>query len=212
MTPQQTLRRAARAAALIPLAAACGCAPAGNRQNVSQQGVAGVAQQQNAAAPRPSVPAERPSPAEVAAHALPRPAGHVNDFAKVIDEPARLRLEDRLRRLKDETGVEFAVLTIDTTGGRDISDYSLEVARDWGIGPPPGAPRGGGLLLVVAAGDRNWRVQVSRHLKAALPNDAVKGIGDRVAPHFRRGDFGRGISDCAEQLIARLSARPEPTR
>src|SRR3982751_549939 len=67
---------------------------------------------------------------------LPSPAGFVNDYAGVIDEATKQQLETRLQDFKNRTNpsVELAVAVVRTTSDRDIFDYSLAVARGWGIG------------------------------------------------------------------------------
>src|SRR5215210_468657 len=65
---------------------------------------------------------------------LPAPTAHVNDFARVIDDKTRQQLENTLANLKLKTGIEFDVATVQSTGGQDISEFSLQLARDWNIG------------------------------------------------------------------------------
>ena len=43
---------------------------------------------------------------------LPKRAGHINDFAEVLDQPTKERLETVLDRLKDKTHLDFVVSTI----------------------------------------------------------------------------------------------------
>ena len=105
--------------------------------------------------------------------------------------------------MKKSSGVEFAVATVETTAGRHIFDYSLDVACGWGVGPGEGEP-GRGVLLLVATKDRKWRAQVSRGLEVTLPDGAVKEVGDRMVEHFKRGDFGAGITAAVEEHAARL--------
>src|SRR5262245_25713154 len=67
---------------------------------------------------------------------LGSPTGFVNDYAGVIDQATKDRLEKQLKDLRDQTNpsVEIAVAVVRTTGDRPIFDYSLAVARGWGIG------------------------------------------------------------------------------
>ena len=209
--------RFARRAPLAALAlAACSSsrtstgAAEGQRLLPPQQ--AGVVQSSNAQTVPPPTP--RPNLCKGQRSPLPAPTGFVSDSAKVIDAATKRQLESRLAELKESTGVEFSVVTVETTGGRDIFDYSLDVACGWGVGPGEDEP-GGGVLLLVATKDRRWRVQVSRSLEAALPDDAVKEIGDRMVEHFKRGDYGKGISAAVEDHAARLApdakaAPPKP--
>src|SRR3712207_1494010 len=80
---------------------------------------------------------------------LPRPTGFVNDYAGAFSPESKERLEAVLTELKDKSAIEFAVVTVETTGGQPISDYSLAVMREWGVGPSEGT-KGGGLLLMLA--------------------------------------------------------------
>ena len=61
-----------------------------------------------------------------------------------------------LTELRNRSEIEFAVVTVETTGGQPIFDYSLDVARGWGIGPKDSS-KGGGLLLMLAVKDRQCR-------------------------------------------------------
>src|ERR1700754_238569 len=65
---------------------------------------------------------------------LPPPTGFVNDYANVLDGESKGRLESALKELRDKSDVEFALVTVETTGGQPIFDYSLAVAKGWGIG------------------------------------------------------------------------------
>ena len=108
---------------------------------------------------------------------LPRPTGFVNDYANVFDSESKSRLETLLAKLKERSSVEFAVVTVATTNGQPIFDYSLQVAKEWGVGPKDRS-QGGGLLLMFAIQDREWRLQVSRGLEKDLPDDVCKQLGE----------------------------------
>ncbi len=113
---------------------------------------------------------------------LPQPTGYVNDYAGVIDGVTRDRLETTLGNLDRQQHIQFAVVTVDTTGGQDIFDYSLAVARGWGIGSKDTSKPS--LLLLVAIKDRKYFTQVSRHLEG---HNSCTG-GDRCAGPLRWKD------------------------
>ena len=106
---------------------------------------------------------------------LPPPSGFVNDYANVFDVSSKQRLESLLLKLKEEANIEFAVVTVETTNGQPIFDYSLQLAKEWGVGPKDN-PQGGGLLLMLATKDRQWRLQVSRSLEKDLPDEVCKAL------------------------------------
>ena len=196
-------RAAVCAAALAALAHAGGCgrgAPAGGEASSGAAARAAFAQASPAATARPA-PArgEGQSP-------LPRPEGFVNDFAGVIDDRTETELEARLGRLKRRANIEIGVVTVETTGGQDIKDYSLAVGRGWGVGPPEGE-EGGGLLLMLSVKDRRWQIQVSRRLEADLPDDVAGEIGNRMRPALREGRYGEAVNVCVDGLVGRLAER-----
>ncbi|MDX6692998.1 MAG: uncharacterized protein QOF02_601 [Blastocatellia bacterium] len=142
--------------------------------------------------------------AETAQSPLPAPTGHVNDYANVIDAATKQRLETILENLKRVGQIEAAVVTVNTTGEQDIFDYSLAVARGWGIGQKDGDRAG--LLMIVAINDRKYFTQVSRHIEGDLPDGLLAQIQrDKLVPRFKEGRYAQGISDTMEAYVATLA-------
>jgi uncharacterized protein len=137
---------------------------------------------------------------------LPVPFNPIVDNAHVIDAETRTRLEQIYRDLKERGNIEYSVLTVDTTGDLDIFDFSLAVARGWGIGSKEGDKAG--LLLVVAIQDRKYFTQVSRHIEGELPDGLVGQIQrERLVPQFRQQNYSKGILDTIEAYVATLGAK-----
>ena len=132
---------------------------------------------------------------------LPAPTGYVNDFAKVLDAQTAERLETTLTNLDRQQQIQFAVATVDTTNGQEIFDYSMAVARGWGLGAKD--VQKPSLLLLVAIKDRKYFTQVSRHLEGELPDGLVGQIQrEKLVPAFRAGDYSRGIEDTVDEYIS----------
>jgi len=137
---------------------------------------------------------------------LPEPFTPIVDYANVIDTSTRTRLESIFRNLKERAGIEFAVVTVPTTGDRDIFEYSLDIARGWGIGSKEGEKNA--FLLVVAINDRKYFTQVSDHLEADLTDGVVGQIQrERLVPQFRRGNYSQGIFDTVQAYVATLAEK-----
>ena len=137
---------------------------------------------------------------------LPKPTGYVNDYAAVIDSATKDRMETTLGNLDREQQFEFAVVTVNTTGGQDIFDYSLAVARGWGIGSKDTSKPS--LLLLVAIKDRKFFTQVSRHLEGDLPDGLVGQIQrEQLLPAFRAAQYGKGLSDTVNAYISTVAAK-----
>src|SRR3989442_12930441 len=137
---------------------------------------------------------------------LPKPTGYVNDYAAVIDSATKARMETTLGNLDREQQIQFAVVTVNTTGGQDIFDYSLAVARGWGIGSKDTSKPS--LLLLVAIKDRKYFTQVSRHLEGDLPDGLVGQIQrEQLVPAFRAAQYGKGLSNTINAYISTVGAK-----
>jgi uncharacterized protein len=137
---------------------------------------------------------------------LPVPFTPIVDNAHVIDSDTRQRLEQIYRDLKERGNIEYAVLTVDTTNDRDIYDFSLAVARGWGIGAKDSEKAA--FLLVVAIQDRKYFTQVSRHLEGDLPDGLVGQVQrQRMVPQFRQQNYSKGIRDTIEAYAATLAEK-----
>src|SRR6266496_4464543 len=137
---------------------------------------------------------------------LPQPFTPVVDNANVIDNQTRQRLEAIFLNLKQRADIEFAVVTVPTTGDQDIFNFSLAVARGWGIGSKEGEKNG--FLLLVAINDHKYFTQVSDHLEGDLPDGLVGQIQrERLVPQFKRGDYSKGIFDTVAAYVATLGEK-----
>src|SRR6266571_2022306 len=146
------------------------------------------------------------APGQTAQSPLPPPTGYVNDFAKVIDQQTKQQLETTLANLDQQQQIQFSVVTVDTTGDRETFDYSLAVARGWGIGSKD--TQKPSLLLLVAIKDRKYFTQVSRHLEGDLPDGLVGQIQrERLVPAFKAGQYGKGLADTIDAYIATIAAK-----
>ncbi|HKP35592.1 MAG TPA: TPM domain-containing protein [Pyrinomonadaceae bacterium] len=144
--------------------------------------------------------------AQTAQSPLPNPTGYVNDYAGVVDGASKARMETTLGNLDRLHQIQFAVVVIDTAGGQDVFDYSLAVARGWGIGSKD--TQKPSLLLLVAIKDRKGFTQVSRHLEGDLPDGLVGQIErERIIPAFRAGEYGRGLEETINAYIGVIALK-----
>jgi uncharacterized protein len=132
-----------------------------------------------------------------------RPESYVGDNARVIDERAERQLETKLAGLRKRAGIEFVVVTIETTAGEDLFDYSLAAARQWKLAR--GANDKGGILLMLAINDRQWRVQLTDSLRVDLPEAVLKVHGVKMSAPFGRGGVGAGVNVFVDGIIAHLA-------
>jgi uncharacterized membrane protein YgcG/tetratricopeptide (TPR) repeat protein len=136
---------------------------------------------------------------------LPPREGSVTDFASVLDYAMSKRLENMLANLKERAGIELAIVTVKTTGGKEIFDYSLQAAREWNIGTIQSKEKS--LLLVVSTDDGKFFTQVSRRARGDLPDGLIGEMGSRMQAPFSRGSYGEGLLAAVETFITKLAER-----
>lgn len=137
---------------------------------------------------------------------LSPPSGYVNDYVGVINRATKTELETTLTNLDREQKIQFAVAVVNTTGGQDIFDYSLAVARGWGIGSKD--TNKPSLLLLIAINDRKYFTQVSRHLEGDLPDGLVGQIQrEQLVPAFRESDYSRGVRDTVYEYVRTVARK-----
>ena len=137
---------------------------------------------------------------------LPVPFTPIVDNANVIDPETKTKLEKIYTNLKERGDIEYSVVTVPTTGGQDIFDFSLAIARGWGIGSKEGDKAG--FLLVVAVNDRKYFTQISDHLEGDLPDGVVGQLQrERLVPEFRKSNYSKGIYDTIQAYVATLATK-----
>jgi uncharacterized membrane protein YgcG len=136
------------------------------------------------------------------------PGTSVHDFAGVIPDDKEAEIQAKARRLKEEYKTEIAVVTIDSLQGEESFDYSMRMARSWGIGSKDNEIRG--LLILVSVKDRKTAFRTSRHIEGELPDSVTGGISREMNAHFKKGDFGGGLSLGMEMILERLKEVYEP--
>ena len=135
---------------------------------------------------------------------LPAPKGLVNDFANIFDQKTKEELEQTLVNFQKQAKIDFAIVTVKTTGDKTAFDYSLSVARDWGVGAKPD---GAGVLLLIAVEDKHWHIQITRVLEKILSNAEVGKLGALMQPYFRKQEYGEGATKCVSAFIKVLKER-----
>lgn len=138
----------------------------------------------------------------VASPGIVRTTDYVTDEAKVIDESTRKQLETTLAALKERKHIDFAVVTVRTTGDKSAFDYSLDLARERKKNSLEQNPSG--LLLLVAVDDRNWHIQITNNLEKDLTKDVLTNLSTPMTDSFRQKQYGEGILKYVNALIAKL--------
>lgn len=137
---------------------------------------------------------------------IPPSQGFVSDFAQVINPEYRQRLTFLLQELKDKTGAEIVVVTVETTQSLTAFDYAIKIAEAW----KPGAKgKDNGVVFLVVTKDRKLFIATGYGVEGVLPDGKVGEIRDEfVVPYFKKGDYARGIL-AGTQVMASLIAKAQ---
>ena len=123
--------------------------------------------------------------ASLVATDLPKPIGAVNDFADVLTAAQEQALTDLVEGVEDATTAEIAVATVTTLDGMTVEEYANRLFAEWGIGQ---RDQDNGVLILVAPGEREMRIEVGYGLEEILP-DGLAGqiVQETFLPRFRSG-------------------------
>jgi uncharacterized protein len=151
----------------------------------------------------------------LAQDALPsKPQGYVNDFANVLNQPTRDELTTLCTEVDQKAHAQIALVTVPTTNGRPIEDYTIDLATKWGVGPKQSNR---GVLILFAVNDHKYWTQVGYGLEPILPDGKVGGFGREAVPILRQGNYNaalllmtRRIADViAQDAGVTLSGQPQ---
>src|SRR4029453_11068789 len=117
----------------------------------------------------------------------PAPSVHVSDFANVLDENTRNRLETLLENFKTKSQIDFYIATVENTGDTDVFEFSRRLATQWNIGARSSGSKS--LLLVVAVSSRTSFTQFSRTVQPVLPDGVLGDMAQRMKAPIGTGEF-----------------------
>ncbi|MDT8902438.1 TPM domain-containing protein [Anaeroselena agilis] len=115
----------------------------------------------------------------------------VRDYAGVLSEDAKTRINFLGSQLKGKTTAHVVAVVVKSTDGATPEDYALAILREWGVGDKA---KNNGVVILVAVNDRASRIEVGYGLEGRLPDAKTGRIQDEyMLPYFQRGDYDRGI-------------------
>jgi len=135
---------------------------------------------------------------------LPMPSRYVEDKANVINASDERSLNGVLQELEQKTGAQYIVLTVLTTEGMPIEQFSIELAEKWKLGQKG---KDNGMLFVLAKNDRRYRFEVGYGLEGFITDQYCGRIGRNVLePYLKKGDYSTGIYQANLQIVQRIAS------
>jgi len=144
-----------------------------------------------------------------AATDIPKFSAPVVDGANILSANVESALNQSLEGFRKASGPQVAVLTVSSTGNQSLEDFSIDVARKWGLGDKT---RDDGVLLVIAFDDRTLRIETGSGIEGELTDvEAGRIIDGIIAPQLKAGNPDAAVIDGASAIVSELSAAPGET-
>jgi uncharacterized protein len=122
---------------------------------------------------------------------FPNPLGLVNDYAGVIPERFKEKIQVVVSELLQKTQIPVVVVTMPDIGGAEYNDYVNRLYSAWGIGKK-GEDKG--VLIFLTVKERKMRIETGYGVEGILPDGLVGEIRDRyMIPYFKKDEFGEGL-------------------
>ena len=141
--------------------------------------------------------------AALAAVTFPPLSGRVVDQANIVPADKRTAIETKLADLESKSGIQLVVATVSSLQGEEIEPYANELFRTWKLGEKD---KNNGVLLLVAPNEKRVRIEVGYGLEGTLTDALSKVIiTNAIAPRFKAGDFGDGVTRGVDDIITVLT-------
>ena len=136
---------------------------------------------------------------------LPMPRYYVEDYANVINSSDEQSLNGGLQELEQKTGAQYIILTVQTTKGVAIQQFSVELFDKWKLGRKG---KDNGMLFVLAAKDRKYWFTPGYGLEDFITDQYCDRVGRKVlVPYLKKGDYSQGIYQANLQIAQKIAAQ-----
>ena len=124
---------------------------------------------------------------------IPPPLGNVSDYEKSFSSAQEYRIDSSIQLVNQRAKVQLGFATFDSNFISDslFRDYSLAVAKKWGIG---GKGKNNGIFICISLGMRNIQIRTGLGIEKAITDDMVRQVIDSVIiPNFNKQEYTTGI-------------------
>jgi uncharacterized protein len=129
--------------------------------------------------------------ADPATAAPPKFSAPVVDQAGVVTDSVERSVSAELEDYQRRSGNQIAVAVVATTGDTSLEDYSIDLARSWGVGTKG---KDNGVLVLIANDDHRLRIEVGRGLEGDLTDlESGQIIRDEMTPRLKAGDVDGAV-------------------
>jgi len=133
------------------------------------------------------------------AASLPEFTAPIVDSIGRVSAEVETQINSELTSFQQSGGPQIAVAVIDTTGNTTLENYSIDLARSWGIGDKE---KDNGVLVLIALEDRTLRIEVGSGVEGELTDVTAGRIVDTIMlPRLRANDVDGAVRDGARAVM-----------
>ncbi|MBU2982651.1 TPM domain-containing protein [Lentibacter algarum] len=130
----------------------------------------------------------------------------VSDYAGLLtpEQNAEITAQLQTLRRKDNIAMNVVIMNNRAAYGSDASleAFATRLFDTWGIGD---ASRNEGILFLVLLEDRETRIELGKSYAHSWDGTAARVLDRDVLPHFKNGEYARGISAGTAEIIATIA-------
>lgn len=133
---------------------------------------------------------------------IPEFSAPVVDHAGIINDDVEAQLNTELEEFRANVGPQIAVLVMNSVDASVLEDYTIDVARKWGLGDET---RDDGVLLFIAYEDRRFRIETGSGIEGDLTDVQADAVMEKMKPALRAGDPSLAVSIGVNGIIAEIT-------
>ncbi|MFM2286414.1 MAG: hypothetical protein RLZZ543_1911 [Bacteroidota bacterium] len=133
----------------------------------------------------------------------PNPPKLVTDFANILSEEQRNRLEKKLVAFDDSTSNQIAIVIMKGLDGEPASSYAPDLFNFWKIGDEK---RDNGILILVSMDNpREVFINTGYGVEEYVPDISAGRIVDEdLLPQFKQSNYFEGLDKATDDLMQML--------
>lgn len=133
------------------------------------------------------------------------PSAWVNDYAKILTPEEASRLNTKLGYYEDSTGTQIFIVSLNETGGAEISMLAAEIGQAWGIGQKG---KDNGMLILIYPRERKVFIAPGYGLEQYTTDGLTKRIiENEITPNFKQENYYAGLDKATNVLMSLLSGK-----
>ena len=135
------------------------------------------------------------------------PVGHVNDFANLLSDTERNRIEQDLRNYRDTTTNVITIATVQSLYGFSKEELATKLFNEWQMWHED---RYNGILILIVPSERAIRIETGYGLEGAFPDAVANRVIDEIiTPNFRQNQYYKGLNEATTAIRQIISGEFE---